>query len=149
MRRLLLPLSILLLSLPVGADWYRSDALGQAGEPVENPRPGDEEYLLRRTATEGGVLDELFLEGRLIRSRFVRELPEGGREEEIVEGGERRLTLYRGGLPLREEIEWGYILPYMVTGILNEHPRAAIAYRETDDKDKYAEFYEQLLEGLE
>jgi len=27
--------------------------------------------------------------------------------------------------------------------------RVAIAYRETDDKDKYAEFYEQLLEGLE
>lgn len=52
-------------------------------------------------------------------------------------------------LPLRKDIEWGYILPYMITGILNEHPRAAIAYRKTDDKDKYAEFYEQLLEGLE
>jgi len=52
-------------------------------------------------------------------------------------------------LPLRKEIEWGYILPYMVTGILNEHPRAAIAYRQTDNKDKYAEFYEQLLEGIE
>ncbi len=52
-------------------------------------------------------------------------------------------------LPLREQIEWGYILPYMVTGILNEHPRAAIAYRSTPDKDKYAEFYERLLEVLE
>ncbi len=52
-------------------------------------------------------------------------------------------------LPLRQQIEWGYILPYMVTGILNEHPRAAIAYRGTPDKDKYAEFYERLLEGLE
>ena len=52
-------------------------------------------------------------------------------------------------LPLREQIEWGYILPYMVTGMLNEHPRAAIAYRSTPDKDKYAEFYERMLEGLE
>jgi len=52
-------------------------------------------------------------------------------------------------LPLREQVEWGYILPYMVTGILNEHPRAAIAYRQTENKDKYAEFYEQLLEGIE
>lgn len=52
-------------------------------------------------------------------------------------------------LPLREQIEWGYILPYMLTGILNEHPRAAIAYRSTPEKDKYAEFYERLLEGLE
>ncbi|MCL5278295.1 MAG: aldolase catalytic domain-containing protein [Planctomycetes bacterium] len=51
-------------------------------------------------------------------------------------------------LPLREQIEWGYIIPYMLTGILNEHPRAAIAYRETPNKDQYAEFYERLLEGV-
>ena len=51
-------------------------------------------------------------------------------------------------LPLREQIEWGYIIPYMLTGILNEHPRTAIAYRESPNKDKYAEFYERLLEGV-
>ncbi|MHC4324105.1 MAG: aldolase catalytic domain-containing protein [Planctomycetota bacterium] len=47
-------------------------------------------------------------------------------------------------IPMRNEIEWGYIIPYFVTGILNEHPRSAIAYRKTDDKDKYAEFYEKM-----
>jgi len=47
-------------------------------------------------------------------------------------------------IPMRKEIEWGYIIPYFVTGILNEHPRSAIAYRKTDDKDKYAEFYEKM-----
>jgi 4-hydroxy 2-oxovalerate aldolase len=47
-------------------------------------------------------------------------------------------------IPMRNEIEWGYILPYMVTGILNEHPRSAIEYRQTPDKDKYAEFYEKI-----
>ncbi len=47
-------------------------------------------------------------------------------------------------LPMRNEIEWGYILPYMVTGILNEHPRSAIKMRQTDQKDKYAEFYEEM-----
>ena len=52
-------------------------------------------------------------------------------------------------LPLREQIEWGYIVPYMVTGILNEHPRSAIARRATEDKDKFAEFYEEMLEALE
>ena len=41
-------------------------------------------------------------------------------------------------LPLREKIEWGYIIPYMLTGILNEHPRAAIAYRDSEDRDKYS-----------
>ena len=52
-------------------------------------------------------------------------------------------------LPMREEIEWGYIIPYMLTGILNEHPRSAIAHRKTADKDKYAEFYQQLSDMLE
>jgi 4-hydroxy 2-oxovalerate aldolase len=46
-------------------------------------------------------------------------------------------------------MEWGYIIPYMVTGILNEHPRSAIAYRKTDDREKYAEFYEQMRETQE
>jgi 4-hydroxy 2-oxovalerate aldolase len=35
-------------------------------------------------------------------------------------------------------------LPYFITGILNEHPRSAIAWRKTEDKDKYAEFYEKM-----
>ena len=52
-------------------------------------------------------------------------------------------------IPMRKEIEWGYLIPYMITGILNEHPRTAIAYRQTKDKDKYAEFYEQMRETQE
>ncbi|MBW8041829.1 MAG: nucleoid-structuring protein H-NS [Planctomycetes bacterium] len=52
-------------------------------------------------------------------------------------------------IPMRKEFEWGYIIPYMITGILNEHPRTAIAYRQTDDKDKYAEFYEKMRETQE
>ena len=47
-------------------------------------------------------------------------------------------------LPMRNEIEWGYLIPYMITGILNEHPRFAIEKRQGPDKDKYAEFYEEL-----
>lgn len=52
-------------------------------------------------------------------------------------------------LPMREDIEWGYLIPYMITGILNEHPRSAIAIRKTADKDKYAEFYEQMREAID
>jgi len=52
-------------------------------------------------------------------------------------------------LPLRQQIEWGYLMPYMITGILNEHPRAAIARRDSEDRDKYAEFYEEILDALE
>ncbi|OGC21498.1 nucleoid-structuring protein H-NS [candidate division WOR-1 bacterium RIFOXYB2_FULL_42_35] len=48
-------------------------------------------------------------------------------------------------LPLRKEIEWGYILPYMITGVLNRHPKAAMAFRKTADKDKSALFYRDQL----
>lgn len=47
-------------------------------------------------------------------------------------------------LPLREKIEWGYIIPYLITGMLNEHPRVAISYRDGDQKDDYVKFYDML-----
>ncbi len=52
-------------------------------------------------------------------------------------------------VPMRKDLEWGYIIPYMVTGALNEHPRSAIAIRKTKDKDKYSEFYEQIRDSLD
>ena len=48
-------------------------------------------------------------------------------------------------IPLREKIEWGYIIPYALTGMMNEHPRAAMALRNSDQKENYLEFYEALL----
>ncbi len=47
-------------------------------------------------------------------------------------------------LPLREEIEWGYIVPYMITGMLNEHPRVAMALRDSPERDKFVQFYDTL-----
>jgi len=47
-------------------------------------------------------------------------------------------------LPLQRQVEWGYIIPYMITGALNEHPRIAIAYRDTPEKDDYAKFWDRL-----
>lgn len=47
-------------------------------------------------------------------------------------------------LPLREKIEWGYIIPYMITGVLNEHPRVAIAYRDSPERDDFVKFYDTL-----
>lgn len=47
-------------------------------------------------------------------------------------------------LPLREKIEWGYIIPYMITGMLNEHPRIAIAFRESAERDDFVKFYDTL-----
>ena len=47
-------------------------------------------------------------------------------------------------IPLREKIEWGYVIPYAIAGMLNEHPRAAMALRNSDKKENYREFYESL-----
>jgi len=46
-------------------------------------------------------------------------------------------------------LEWGYIIPYAITGFLDEHPRAAIALRESDKKENYREFYESLVAEIE
>jgi 4-hydroxy 2-oxovalerate aldolase len=47
-------------------------------------------------------------------------------------------------LPLSRTIEWGYIIPYMISGVLNEHPRTAIAYRDSPDRDDYVKFFDAL-----
>jgi 4-hydroxy 2-oxovalerate aldolase len=58
-------------------------------------------------------------------------------------------TIEKEFLPLLNKIEWGYIIPYMITGILNQHPRSAIALRAGKDKDKFAQFYRGLLNDIE
>jgi len=52
--------------------------------------------------------------------------------------------IQRHYLPLSREIEWGYIIPYMITGMLNEHPRTAIAFRDGPERDDYVKFYDTL-----
>ena len=49
-------------------------------------------------------------------------------------------------LPLRQSMEWGYSIPYMLTGQLNQHPRAAIKMRAGDSPDDYVAFYDQVME---
>ncbi len=47
-------------------------------------------------------------------------------------------------IPLKEKMEWGYIIPYAITGMLDEHPKAAMALRAGHKKENYREFYESL-----
>jgi 4-hydroxy 2-oxovalerate aldolase len=47
-------------------------------------------------------------------------------------------------VPLQDKIEWGYLIPYAISGMMNEHPRAAMALRKGDKKENYREFYETL-----
>lgn len=48
-------------------------------------------------------------------------------------------------IPLREKLEWGYLIPYAITGILDEHPKTAMALRESEKKENYREFYEGFM----
>ena len=47
-------------------------------------------------------------------------------------------------LPLEKELDWGYSIPYMLTGQLNEHPRTAMKARDENDTE-YRELYRTLL----
>lgn len=49
-------------------------------------------------------------------------------------------------LPLREKIDWGYSIPYMISGQRNEHPRAAIKLRESDRKNEFLRFYDEMYD---
>lgn len=49
-------------------------------------------------------------------------------------------------VPLNSHMEWGYKIPYMITGQLNQHPRAAIKMRGGDAPDDYVAFYDQMIE---
>lgn len=48
-------------------------------------------------------------------------------------------------IPLRKKIEWGYIIPYAISGMMNEHPRTAMALRNSSKKEDYREFYETMV----
>lgn len=47
-------------------------------------------------------------------------------------------------VPLEKELDWGYSIPYMLTGQLNEHPRTAMKARDENDT-QYRELYRNLL----
>ncbi|MEW6427857.1 MAG: aldolase catalytic domain-containing protein [Thermodesulfobacteriota bacterium] len=47
-------------------------------------------------------------------------------------------------LPWREKIEWGYFIPYMINGVLNQHPRTSMALMESPDKNKITAFFDKM-----
>jgi 4-hydroxy 2-oxovalerate aldolase len=51
-------------------------------------------------------------------------------------------------LPLRRSLEWGYDIPYMITGQLNQHPRAAMEFLASEERDDLVGFYDRSLDGI-
>ncbi|MFA6431899.1 MAG: aldolase catalytic domain-containing protein [Candidatus Margulisiibacteriota bacterium] len=51
-------------------------------------------------------------------------------------------------LPWQKKIDWGYHIPYMITGVMNQHPRTAMALMESEDKEKFIEYFDQMTSAL-
>ncbi len=47
-------------------------------------------------------------------------------------------------LPLRRTCEWGYVIPYALTGLFGCHPRPAMERRRSAHPDDYRDFYDEL-----
>jgi len=52
-------------------------------------------------------------------------------------------------LPWQEKIGWGYYVPYMLTGVLNQHPRTAMAHMESKNKNKIVEFFDSVTSAVD
>jgi 4-hydroxy 2-oxovalerate aldolase len=48
--------------------------------------------------------------------------------------------------PLQNKLRWGYDIPYMITGNLNQHPRDAIAFNGSEDRQDIVAFYDRMIE---
>ena len=46
--------------------------------------------------------------------------------------------------PLQKSIDWGYHIPYLVTGSMNEHPRSAMKWMDSERKNDFAAFLKEM-----
>jgi 4-hydroxy 2-oxovalerate aldolase len=46
--------------------------------------------------------------------------------------------------PLQKDIDWGYHIPYLITGALNEHPRSALKWMASENKDDFVTFMKEM-----
>jgi len=46
--------------------------------------------------------------------------------------------------PLRKDLGWGFAYPYMISGLLNRHPKSAIEQCESGKRDNILEFYDSM-----
>ena len=48
--------------------------------------------------------------------------------------------------PLWEKLRWGFDIPYMITGQLNQHPRAAMEFMASEDNKNIVKFFDSIIE---
>lgn len=47
--------------------------------------------------------------------------------------------------PLRPTLDWGALVPYNITGQLNLHPKSAMEFMESDDRENIVSFYDRIV----
>ncbi|WP_243349416.1 aldolase catalytic domain-containing protein [Parabacteroides sp. FAFU027] len=46
--------------------------------------------------------------------------------------------------PMQKSIDWGYHIPYLITGALNQHPRSGMAWMDSDQKNDFVTFMRSM-----
>ena len=49
--------------------------------------------------------------------------------------------------PLRKQLKWGFDIPYMITGQLNEHPRTAMKLMEGEENPCFLKYFDEMTES--
>lgn len=49
-------------------------------------------------------------------------------------------------LDMQKEIDWGYHIPYLITGAMNQHPRSAMKWMDSEQKDDFVGFFKLMNE---
>ena len=47
-------------------------------------------------------------------------------------------------LRMRQDLVWGYEIPYAITGMLNKHPQAALSFMRNAESGSFSAFYDEL-----
>jgi 4-hydroxy 2-oxovalerate aldolase len=55
-------------------------------------------------------------------------------------------VIQRQLIPLQKEIDWGYHVPYLITGASNQHPRSAMKWMSSENKNDFVSFYNQIID---
>jgi len=46
--------------------------------------------------------------------------------------------------PLQKDIQWGYHIPYLITGALNQHPRSAMKWMDSENSNDFVAFMKEM-----
>jgi 4-hydroxy 2-oxovalerate aldolase len=47
-------------------------------------------------------------------------------------------------LPLQKEISWGYHIPYLISGSMNEHPKESLEWMDSENRDDFVAFLRKM-----